>query len=581
MLKTLIHKLRPANRSPRPEENRRIEQYINAYHTFLNGPEEISLDCLENIHRGISSSLHGGAATDDIMVSTLLYSALRLPGYLDRVSRVVIGPNEGVFRTGGYGNINSWETAPAQARRRKALFNGSDTLAVFTSSVSDIDDLMPALCAYQIEWNKMHKRLEGTALGQNLKSGLIKASAIGDKLKTTLGMSSADHEMLAKVWGDRWDEKIAAIAAAPKNFRVKMLSSDHRESKREVQKWWSDLLEHFHDVGIEDRPLYLVSSNTHSLANLISGFAYRYRHESVAHALKNDTEGLLRQWKRLRDEEEEAKLNFYYCAQRAFGESDSKWSKIQHEMEEEAGLQRFIHDQLLDQETQIIDLSRIQSDCIDSRLDRSRLSILKRSRALILNIDYPLGFSAYHIMSQVAQEAKELRGVYIMGKSASMLGRVGDIMIPSEISDEHTKNQYIFKNCFSVRNLVGYLRDVAVFDDQRSVSVRGTFLHSWDSIKQFHKKDFTGIEMEAGPYLSALYEYIHGHSPPRESLVEIKPTPPFDIGILHYSSDIPYNVRASLLSSRMGYVGLEATYTCTLAILQSILDRETGILKAE
>jgi len=66
---------------------------------------------------------------------------------------------------------------------------------------SDIDDLMPALCAYQIEWNKMHKRLEGTALGQNLKSGLIKASAIGDKLKTTLGMSSADHEMLAKVWG--------------------------------------------------------------------------------------------------------------------------------------------------------------------------------------------------------------------------------------------------------------------------------------------------------------------------------------------------------------------------------------------
>jgi len=31
----------------------------------------------------------------------------------------------------------------------------------------------------------------------------------------------------------------------------------------------------------------------------------------------------------------------------------------------------------------------------------------------------------------------------------------------------------------------------------------------------------------------------------------------------------------------MGHVGLEATYTCTLAILQSILDRETSILKTE
>ena len=581
MLKTLIHKLRLANRSPRSEENGRIDQYINAYHTLLNGAEEISLDCLENIHRATSSSLHSGAATDDIMVSAFLYSALRLPVVLDRVSRVVIGPNEGAFRTEGYGSIGSWETAPARARRRKAFFNGSDTVAVFISSISDIDDLLPALCAYQIEWNKMHKLLNRSVLGKKLKSGRVKASAIGNSLKTTLSISSADHEMLAEVWGDRWDEKISAIAAAPKNFRVKMLSSDQREYKREVQKWWSDLLEHFHDSRIGDRPLYLVSSNTHSLANLISGFAFRYRHELVDHALKNDTEGLLRQWKRLRDEEEEAKLNFYYYAQRAFEESDPKWGKIQQEMEEKSGLRRFRHDHFLDQETQIIDLSRIQSDCIDTRLDRSRLSILKRSRALILNIDYPLGFSAYHIMSRIAQEAKELRGVYIMGKSASMLGRVGDIMIPTEISDEHTKNRYIFKNCFSVRNLVGYLRDVAVFDDQRSTSVRGTFLHNWDSIKHLHKRDFTGIEMEAGPYLSALYEHIYSQVPPRESLVEIKPTRPFDIGILHYSSDVPYNVRASLLSSRMGYVGLEATYTCTLAILQSILDREASILKTE
>jgi len=30
----------------------------------------------------------------------------------------------------------------------------------------------------------------------------------------------------------------------------------------------------------------------------------------LAHALENDTEGLHRQWKWLRDEDEEAKLNF-------------------------------------------------------------------------------------------------------------------------------------------------------------------------------------------------------------------------------------------------------------------------------
>ena len=91
-------------------------------------------------------------------------------------------------------------------------------------------------------------------------------------------------------------------------------------------------------------------------------------------------------------------------------------------------------------------------------------------------------------MSQIADRAKDLRGVYIMGKSAAMIGRLGDIMIPSEISDEHTQNRYMFKNCFSVRNLVGHLGSMAVFDDQKSVTVRGTFLHNWDSVKHLHKR---------------------------------------------------------------------------------------------
>ena len=109
MLKTLIHKLRTMHKSPRPEENRQIEQYINAYHTFLNGTGEITLDCLEDIHRATSSSLHSGAATDDIMVSAFLYSALRLPGCLDQVSRMIIGPSERIFSACGYGKIDSWK----------------------------------------------------------------------------------------------------------------------------------------------------------------------------------------------------------------------------------------------------------------------------------------------------------------------------------------------------------------------------------------------------------------------------------------------------------------------------------------
>ncbi len=39
-----------------------------------------------------------------------------------------------------------------------------DTLAAFIASVSDIDDLIPMLTAYQIEWNKLHDRLVNTPM---------------------------------------------------------------------------------------------------------------------------------------------------------------------------------------------------------------------------------------------------------------------------------------------------------------------------------------------------------------------------------------------------------------------------------
>lgn len=559
-----------------PARENVIEQYIDSYHALLRGTDEVCMDSIEDFHRAASSNLHMGAATNAIVVSVFVYAALRLPECLDRVSRVLIVPTEEILMTDTCQDIDSWKPAPARARRRRALFNGRDTLVVFPSSVSDIDDLIPALCAYQIEWNKMHERLKG--FDHRLRSSRATISEVRNTLKTALRIPSADQEMLEYIWGDQLNTIVGAIGSSPKHFRVRMYPSDEESYKREVRRWWHDLLDHFHDAGIEKRPLYLVSSNTHSLANILSGFCYRHRHELVAHALEQDREGLRRRWNWLRGEDDEAKLNFYYYAQRILAEKDGDHRVIQQEMEEKAGLRRFRYGRFADQETQIIDLSRLRSDSLDMRLDRHNMDIMKKSRALVLNIDYPLGFSAYYIMSQIAREAQDLRGVYIMGKSAAMIGRVGDIMIPSQIRDEHTRNRYLFTNCFSVRDLVGYLRDIAVFDDQRSVTVRGTFLHSRDSIRDLRRDDFTGIEMEAGPYLSALYEYIHDTPAPREGTVRIAPDRPLEIGVLHYTSDVPYNVRASLLSSRLGYIGLEATYTCTLAIMQSIVNREAKIM---
>ena len=78
--------------------------------------------------------------------------------------------------------------------------------------------------------------------------------------------------------------------------------------------------------------------------------------------------------------------------------------------------------------------------------------------------------------------------------------------------------------------------------------------------------------MEAGPFLSALYEDTHLTRHPTGEIVNMSQIP-IDLGIIHYASDTPYS-RAHTLGARgMSYYGMDSTYAATLAILQRVHER--------
>jgi hypothetical protein len=85
------------------------------------------------------------------------------------------------------------------------------------------------------------------------------------------------------------------------------------------------------------------------------------------------------------------------------------------------------------------------------------LERLRQSDAVIINIDYPLGMAAYHHLSRIGQGSGEVRGLYIMGKAATLNGRVGDVMIPTVVQDEHSRNTYLLRNCFAAADVQPYL----------------------------------------------------------------------------------------------------------------------------
>ena len=557
-----------------------IELYIRTYYSLLRSSGDIRIRSLEETHEGMLSSLHLGAESPNVDVSALIYAMLRLPDCIDVAARVVMGQSEEVFMRAGFADVSTWRRVDARARRRRMQFDGANTIAAFVSSVSDIDDLIPSLTAMQIEWNKLHNRLSSTQLGHDLAAGRVNASDVAEVLRATWELADEEFGRLQSAWGPLWDEKVRALAERPLDLRLTSLAGGFSDYRRAVEEWWDDLVHAMDDAYLDFRPIYFVSSNPHSLPNLLSGHALTMREELAQFAREEQAEGLGAEWERLAAEAAEgggmtgAQANLLYYIERLYAKGDAERRAAWEDAELAAGIHRFEEPHSLDIRAQVIDLRSLDLAHLDPRLRMPGLEALARSNALILNIDYPLGFAAYHLLSQVSSSASDLLGVYIMGKAATLNGRVGDVMIPNVVYDEHSRNTFLFKNCFLAHQVAPHLLHGAVFDNQKAVTVRGTFLQNREFMHVFYREGYTDLEMEAGPYLSAVYENIYPRRYPFNEIVNLFINAPYDIGLLHYASDTPYSRRQSLLSKSLSYFGVDATYACSVAILRRVFAGE-------
>src|SRR6266571_3958222 len=141
-----------------------VELYVRTYTTMLQSSGEIKVESLVQAHLGMGSVLHPLAALPQSDMGALLYTVRRLPAAIASCRRIIMGQSPQGFRAVLGAEILSWESVKAPARRRRWYHDGKNTLAVLIASKSDIDDLVPTLVAFQIEWNKLHRSLQEVGL---------------------------------------------------------------------------------------------------------------------------------------------------------------------------------------------------------------------------------------------------------------------------------------------------------------------------------------------------------------------------------------------------------------------------------
>ncbi|HPR35014.1 MAG TPA: hypothetical protein PKY64_05010 [Anaerolineaceae bacterium] len=553
-----------------------IDLYLRTIYSLLRSSNEVHIRTLEEVHAGMNSSLHTKSREDAPDISALLYALQRLPEVIISVKKVILGQSAENLASFGYGDIETWQEVSAKARRRRCFYDGGQILACYIASRSDIDDVVPALTTLQIEWNKLHFLLN------TLPEGLL-ASAKPDntqnfhQLARHLQIKEEELARLYTLMGDNFHKYMSHIASETSDLTVQLVSGSLNDYRKATESWWTNIESQV--PAVTRRPIYFVSSNTHSLANLLSGFSLTKRAELI-NFIQKDEPSLLAEWEEIQLEANKASQeNFFYYAMRAYlsAHPESSLAAEQIAFEEDRGITRLSSVHSFDVEASVMELHKLNPNTIDPRLvpegDSSHLAFLQDSDAIILNIDYPLGFAAYNLLTKIAENSSKILGIYIMGKAASLNGVRGDVVLPNVVYDEHSRNTYLFNNNFTAADIAPNLNFGTVLDNQKAVSVMGTFLQNRNVLDVVYREGYTDVEMEAGPYLSAIYELFRPQRHPVNEIVNLHGVP-FDLGILHYVSDTPYSKGKNLGAGGLSYFGMDSTYAVSVAILKRIISME-------
>lgn len=546
--------------TPKSSE-RSIQDHLRRYYSLLRANQPFLVSELFDTYRLLRPSLHKKIDSPALDISALNYAMPRLPDCVLDTTKVTIAHSIAELTTAGI-DISLWESYSSPARRRKNYYSPEHHhLVILVNSDSDLDDFVNCLICLQIERQKF-----SSSFGQVE----ISPQTTGQSFQ----LSDADWSTWCKILGHDY---LASLTQFSHNSDISLQllpTSDTTGPQTVVADWWHKVSVSSLIFNFADTPIYFISSNLHSVTNLIGGYVTSRQDEIMAHLSQKYPEMYL-QWLELKRGSNQLRVAdfLYYASSKYFRDVPGE-VVAKTKYEESLGIRHLNIKSQLPCDVQLIPVSAItRSSFKDRNLTTDKIDRLQSSKAYIVNIEYPLGFSAYYILTEMLSRLSQLKGVYIIGKAAILSGNIGDIQIPKTVLDERSNNVFNFANVFNQYFPLPAFQ-TAILQNQKAISVYGTYLENEAQLTNYTKSGFNIIEMESAPYLSAIYQRQTSSATSPHDVVADLPSPGFDLGIINYASDNPLS--QTLGDSVMSIKGVEPTYLAALTTIQRIIDLESA-----
>jgi CRP-like cAMP-binding protein len=315
----------------------------------------------------------------------------------------------------------------------------------------------------------------------------------------------------------------------------------------------------------------IISSNTHSVINCLSPYLHRKRHEILEWAAREKPVPHIDRLD-LNADDKFYVLSYYYF--KAFPQLLLE----REEEERKAGMFTVKETEFTGIQVNLIDLSRLDPQCVDSSLreyvrlrsqqvsstgEQNAQSTTTAKRRLLVNIDYAFGRQAGDVLCcLILLFGHAIRSVNVLGKAGGLQGKRGDIMLATHlILQEDDSVTEIRNEGLSVQNLRSLAGGRDVWPGG-VLTVPGTLLQD-RNLLHFYKRlwNCVGLEMEGSYYAGQVNKYKK-LAFLRDDLV---------LRFLYFVSDLPLHTDANLSQAMRVDEGLPPLYATTRAVLQQIL----------
>lgn len=519
---------------------------------------------------GMHPSLHRYCNNNAVIdVEALLYSTARLPERVHEVREILLQKSVPT----NFVSLPGIEPLRSPSRRRACFKIGPETIIVVVrEEITELLDLMSILTSYFIEAMKVHRLLAGKPLLDDIKrvvaDGAQATAEQRNRLMARLVFELGTTEELLRLldikWGGELFARLQYIGEHLPTIYVRMHRAFTDNPARGPARNWSQRIADFVEklCGYEDRPIHIISSNTHSTVNVLSGYARLHADEVLSWGRAHSTEpGALDLIERHVNTNHHTNLIYYLLKGYLRTQRDKREAKQLYD--ESLGIHLLPDIYMVGIDCQVIDLSRIDYSLVDPRL-RVERELLERERPLIINFDYAFGEQAGTIIEELIMSfRKRIRSFSIMGKAGTVVGERGGIMIPSYLLQQGRNDVYDFPNGNQLRpeDFSDVIINSRIYTNGPMLTVLGTVLQNNGMLREYREKwRILGLEMEGIPYVRKLHQcnklgYL------REDII---------INVAYYASDAPL-LPGETLSRELSFAGVDATYGINIVILNNLL----------